>query len=301
MKRGEYDPTVKVMVEAGPVDWVVLDGQPADPSRVIDADLSAVSASADKVILVEAAEPYLYHLEFQTGHDGKEVPRRLNTRSSLLEERHQMLTRSVAVLLRPEADSPELTGVFERGFKGVPPYRVFRYDVIRVWQLDVDRLLTGGLGTLAIAPLAKVTEKELPGVIAEMGRRLEKEATRPKAAELWNATQILMGLRFPADMTAKLLQGVRHMKDSVTYQAIVAEGVAEGVVKGIQRSILGVGSEKFGPASKKTRSRITKITDAKDLDALLVRIVQVNTWDELFADTPAPARRTSRLKQPEDS
>ncbi len=45
-----------------------------------------------------------------------------------------------------------------------------------------------------------------------------------------------MGLRYDRALIEQLLQEVRGMKESVTYQAIVEEGVAkgreEGVVKG---------------------------------------------------------------------
>jgi hypothetical protein len=98
--RGEYDPTVKALVEAGPEDWLVLAGRPRAPARVLDADLATVSRAAEKVLHVAAAKPYLFHMEFQSGHDGAEVPKRLNTRNALLEERHGLLVRSVVILLR---------------------------------------------------------------------------------------------------------------------------------------------------------------------------------------------------------
>ena len=71
-----------------------------------------------------------------------------------------------------------------------------------------------------------------------------------RARELWTATRILMGLRHSQDLIDVLLQGVQGMKDSVTYQAIVAEGVAEGVIKGraeeARRVLFLLGKEGFG-------------------------------------------------------
>ncbi len=49
----------------------------------------------------------------------------------------------------------------ERGFPDEVPYNVFRYRVIRVWQLPPDPLLTGGLGTLPLAPISAVTVGDL--------------------------------------------------------------------------------------------------------------------------------------------
>jgi len=44
---------------------------------------------------------------------------------------------------------------------------------------------------------------------------------------LWTATYVLMGLKYPSAFTEQLLRGVRQMKESVTYQAILAEGVRD--------------------------------------------------------------------------
>jgi hypothetical protein len=83
----------------------------------------------------------------------------------LLGRRHGVLVRTLVVLLRKSADSPELTGTLQRGFRDEPPYWVFRYGVVRVWQLPAETFLGGGLGILPLAPLSAVAETELPGVI----------------------------------------------------------------------------------------------------------------------------------------
>ena len=89
--------------------------------------------------------------------------------------------------------------------------------MVRVWQKPVEEGLVGGLGTLPLAPLANITEQELPGVIARMKTRIETEATPEQAGKLWTATNVLMGLRYAAELTQQLLQGVMNMKESVTY------------------------------------------------------------------------------------
>jgi hypothetical protein len=37
--------------------------------------------------------------------------------------------------------------------------------MIRVWQIPPAQLLAGGLGTVPLAPVSAVTERELPGII----------------------------------------------------------------------------------------------------------------------------------------
>jgi hypothetical protein len=175
MAAKEFDPTLKTLVEGSPGDWPVLIGQPAALTQAIDADIATVSGAADKVLHVSGKPPYLIHLDFQSGHDSSELPELLQMRSSLLHHRHRLLVRSVAVLLRKEADSTTaLTETWELGFDGEPPYNTFHYQVLRVWQLPPAQLLQGGLSSLPLAPISAVTKAQLPGIIQQMEQRLQR-------------------------------------------------------------------------------------------------------------------------------
>src|SRR5262249_3956733 len=147
--------------------------------------------------------------------------------NALLERRHGPPIRSVVVLLRRSADAPELTGVFHRLFPGEPPYLEFRYQVVRVWQTPVETILSGGLGLLTLAPRSDVDPAVLPAVIQRMDQRFRQETSPEEAGILWTAADVLMGLRYPRALVSQLLQGVHGMKESVTYQAIVEEGVVK--------------------------------------------------------------------------
>ena len=87
-------------------------------------------------------------------------------------------------------------------------YHEFRYNVVRVWECPVDQILAGGLGTLPLAPLGKVTENELPSVIQSMRKRLDPGDDQNQAEMLWTATYLLMGLKYPEDLIEQLLPGV---------------------------------------------------------------------------------------------
>ena len=131
---------------------------------------------------------------------------------------------------------------------------MFRYEIVRVWQLSPETFLRGGLGILPLAPLSAVAEAGLPGVIRRMDERICAEATPDEAGTLWTAADVLMGLRYPRPLVAQLLQGVHGMKESVTYQAIVeegeikgrAEGRVEGMVRARQDDLLRLGRRRFG-------------------------------------------------------
>jgi len=137
----------------------------------------------------------LLHLDFQAGHDSARLPHRLRLSNDVLDYRHDLLVRSVAVILHKGADSPKLTGVLKRKFPAEVPYSVFRYQVLRIWTLPVKIFLEGGVGVLPLAPLADVQQTELPKVIEQIKERLQGGASG-KADDIWAATYVMVGLRY---------------------------------------------------------------------------------------------------------
>ena len=223
-----YDPTLKTLVEASPADWLPLLGLPRKRVTVEDTDLATVvSGAVDKVLRVHAQPEYLLHFDFQAGHDSAMLPRRLRLYNSVLDYRHDRMVLSVAVVLRPEADSPQLTGSFERGFTDQEPIALLRYRVIRVWQLPVEQLLKGGVGTLPLAPVSDVNESRVPDVIRRMKERLNRERRSRLAKDLWATTYVLLGLRYSDAFADLLFQEVLGMEESTTYQAIIRKGRRE--------------------------------------------------------------------------
>jgi hypothetical protein len=148
MAGKRFDVTATDMIEDYPAIWPALAGPwPCRGVGVIDADVSTVSGAADKVLLVHGPEyDWILNLELQAGHT-LDLPGRLHVNSTLLERRHDLLVRSVVVLLRRQAQASNLTGAWELCFPDEQiPYDAFRYRVVRVWELPVEPLLTGALG-----------------------------------------------------------------------------------------------------------------------------------------------------------
>jgi predicted transposase YdaD len=303
-----FDPTLKDLVEEGPADWPVLARLPVGPTRVIDADIATVTGAGDKVLRVDADPAYLLHLEFLVGHDAAVQPRKLHKRNLLLEDRHDLDVQTVLVLLRPDDDSPLLTGQRHRTFRNASePYMVFRYHVLRVWEMPASQLLSSGPAMLPLAPLTAVTEGQLPGIIQQMERRLSTRALRRIAPKIWAATYVLMGVRFPRALVEQLLRGVQSMKESTTYQAILSEGRAEGRVEGrvegraegalagARRLLLRLGETRLGRADASVRASLDDITDIDKLDELGDRLLHVSSWRELLSEQPRRRSRRRRL------
>jgi hypothetical protein len=209
-----YDPTLKTLVETSPADWLSLLGLPRKRVTVEDTDLATVvSGAVDKVLRVHADPEYLLHFDFQSGHDSAMLPGRLQLYNGALGYRHDRPVLSVAVVLRPEADYPRLTGILERGFPGQEPFAVLRYRVVRVWQLPVEQLLAGGLGTLPLAPVSDVAPSRAPDVIRRMKERLSQEQRQQRVKDLWAVTFVLLGLRYTepfADLLSRRYWGWKN-------------------------------------------------------------------------------------------
>ena len=227
-----FDSTTKRLLEIDPAGWLTCVGLPVTgPVRAVDSDLSTVTAEADTIIQVGEPADYLAHIEVQSGHD-LTLPRRLLHYNVLLNYRHEQPVRSVAVILNKAADSPSLNGHHRVLLPDGTCYLDFRYSVVRVWKLDVEAVLGGGLGILPLAPLAKFNKKDVRSVINQMKVRLDREVPDDKKASLlWTATKILMGMKYSEELIEALVHGVQGMEESVMYQAILSRGEARGVPK----------------------------------------------------------------------
>ena len=286
-----YDATTKYLLESDPAGWLEYVGLGRPPSAtIIDADLATVTSEADKVIRAEGPAPWLGHLELQSSRD-LSLPDRLLQYNVLLRARHRLPVQSAVILLRPEADHPDLTGVNQHHHISGECYLEFRYHVVRVWEMPVDEVLSGPLATLPLAPVANVGIGDLLQVIRQIEARFRAELTPADAAILWTATYILMGLRFPSEVSRQLLQGVRAMKESTTYQAILEEGREvgreegreEGRAEEAQTLILRLGRKRFGLATPETETALGSITDRSRLERMVDRILEVESWNDLLA------------------
>src|SRR5262249_51764846 len=101
----------------------------------------------------------------------------------------------------------------------------------------------------------------------------------------------------------RMFDGVREMEESVTYQAILrrgrtagltegrAEGRTEGRTEGrldeAREILFDMGRHKFGEAPNEIASMINAIQDHTKLKAMSVRVLDVNSWNELFSDSKA--------------
>jgi predicted transposase YdaD len=297
----KYDATLKYLWELFPSAGPALLGlHKKGRVDIRDADLSTVTAMADKVFRVRDRPPWLLHAEFLAHHRYRLV-RDVVAYNALLDRRHNLPVWSVLVLLQASADRPGLTGVYRRYRPDGTCYLEFRYTVVRVWQQPVDTFLTGDLGLVPLAVLAEGAAASLRTIIDRMRERVARETTPAVGRELLAASKILLGLQHPESALNPLFEGVLNMRESSVYQAILAEGEAKGEVEGeikeAKKLLLRLGRKCFGPPDKSTRATIETLTDVSQLEQLAERVLTAESWHELLAP---PRTRKNRRRTPEE-
>ena len=281
-----FDATMKDLIEDNARAWAErFNSRPVLEVAVVDADLSTVTAHADKVLRIQdAGGVCLLNIEAE-GRHAADAPGRLLHYSVLLSHHHDGLpVRSVLLLLRSSANATSLTGTLQRRHRDdEDPYLVFHYRVVRLWEKALEPLLSGPIGLLPLAALTNEAEGDLPGVVKRITQRLRAETSREKSAKMETATFVLMGLRYEADRIERLFQEVQEMEDSTTYQLIIRRGEERGVSKGMCQLLLNVGRRKFGEPDAATKSALETITDQGRLDELGGRLLVATTWQELLS------------------
>jgi predicted transposase YdaD len=283
-----FDVTTRLLLDVDPASWLRWVGLPVDgPVHPVESDTSTVLAEVDKALRIEAAAPWLAHFEIQSSRDPG-LPLRLLQYHALLLHKYREPVSSTVVLLRPDADGAEMSGLLERHDHTGQRTIAFNYRVVRLWERPVEELLQGGLGTLPLAPIAAVAPNQLPEVIARVDDRITQEAEPDLAGELRTATGILLGLRYDVQQIRALLRGVRQMRESVFYQEIVNEGRVEGRLEEARSMLVQTGTPKFGPPPPAIVARLESMTDITALEALARRMWAAESWDDLLGPKTTP-------------
>jgi predicted transposase YdaD len=291
MDHNRLDVSAKELVWEDPAACVQrFAGGPPAPVTVIDSDITTLTASADKVLRLDGPQPYLVDLEPHSYHDTG-LARTLRYRQVALDYRHNLPVLTVLILLCKEANSPSLTGTYERRLPDGWETNRYNYRVVRLWQEDPDPYLAGGVNLVPLAPLTNVAEETLPDLMRRMAERINPEPA-PRAQKLWTAALFLMELRYEPGFAMQLVEGVYNMRESAIYQAILREGREEGLMEGrnegrvgeAQRMLLMLGEARFGEPDEATRGTVEAIHDVERLERMTKRVLDtgIPDWNGLL-------------------
>ncbi|MBC8141125.1 MAG: hypothetical protein H7Y38_06760 [Armatimonadetes bacterium] len=291
-----YDISLKNLLSIKPDEWSALFDLPGNTLITeLDTDISGVTLVADRLYRVETEDAaYGLHVELESGHTGSELPRRLHEYSVLAQMRHKLLFRSVAVLLTKGANSPQITGLYEQRLPDGTLVDTFHYDVVRVYNIPTEELLSAGLSVVPLAPLGafKVKpEAELPYIIERMAARFKSEATdEDELRKLWGASWLLVSTRHSPELAERLVRGAMKsmltMEDLPLYSYLTkkgqAKGLAEGQAKGVRQTVLTLGATRYGEPSGEVRATLES-SDYDRLQQIAARLFAAQSWDELLA------------------
>ena len=109
------------------------------------------------------------------------------------------------------------------------------------------------------------------------------------------AALVLGGLMHDRDRLIDLYRRLPmvNMEDSTTYMWILEQGVEKGLAKGkvagalenARGQLLRQGAKKFGVATPAVAAQVNGLADLEELARLSDRLLDVASWDELFAVT----------------
>jgi predicted transposase YdaD len=286
-----YDVSVSYLIELDPHGWLDWIGLPADgPVESIESDVGTVLAEVDKVLLVNGPRPWIAHIEIQANRDPR-LPARLLQYFGLIHYKRPERIETVVVLLRPEADGPELVGKYAPQGDSGPTSASIEYHVVRLWERPGDELLNGGIGVSPLAPLASIDRAQLSSIMAHIVERFRREADDSTASELRNVLTMLLNLRYDEDeVQAMLLDRIdlNELRGTPVYRAIARmgreEGREEGRLEEARQNLLELGGAKFGPADEAVTTTVNAIDDVAALRELQRGVLTASTWDELLRD-----------------
>jgi hypothetical protein len=283
-----FDATLKDLGRDAPADILItFDQPPAGPLALLNVDLSTVTTAADLIVGVGDPLVEVIHIDFQSSAAAWKHAD-VFVYNALIYREYHVPVHSIVILLRPQAAHSNLNGVVSYAARSGRGRMNFGYEVVPLWERPTAELLAGPLGTTPLAMLGALPPdvplpEALTAVAQQLIERLEHEAAPDQLRKLLTAAYLLTGLRVRREVARQVFRGVRAMRDSDTYLAILEEG-QEAKAKAI---ILRQGGKRFGPPGETMTARLTGLSDPQRLDRLIDRLFEgtATSWEDLL-DTP---------------
>ena len=158
----------------------------------------------------------------------------------------------------------------------------FGFDLIKVWERPAEEFLTGGIGLLPMAviarpPAGRTREQSLPMWVDRIAERVQAEAPQV-AADIVLSSFIMASMHVSRDVIQKIYRGVFAMRESVAYDIIKEEGA----VGQMHEVIIHQGSSLFGTPTPGQESQLEAIENLPRLNRLSLRLLKVKSWDALL-------------------
>ncbi len=281
-----FDATMKDLGADYPADFLAtFDRAPTDPPRPLNVDLSTITTAADLVIGLGEPLREIVHLDFQAAAD-KDKGADVLAYNALLYRQYRVPVHSILVLLRPQAAHSDVTGRIVYAVRPGQGKMDFGFEIVRLWERSAETFLAGPLGAVPLAMLGALSDgtdlvQGLTGVAQRLLERLEREAEHRQKKLLLTAAFVLTGLRLKRNQALQVFAGVRAMRESDTFLAILDEGRETEARRLIRR----LAKPTLGEPDEPTVTRLEGITDIDRLERIFDRAMEAGSWQDLL-DTP---------------
>jgi hypothetical protein len=281
-----FDATLKDMGRDSPQGFLAtFDQPPTGPVRLLNVDLSTVTALADLILGLGEPLAEIIHFDFQSSAAAWKHADAMAYHALLFAHYH-VPVHTVILLLRPAAAHSNMHGAIHYAPRPGRGSMAFSYEIVRLWEWPVDVLLAADLGVTPLAMLGRLPEElsledGLAAVAGRVVERLLNEAPPERARKLLTDAFLLTGLRVRRDVAARIFRGVRAMQESDTYLAILDEGRE----KHAKKTVLLVGEKRLGAPDESVKAQLAGITDLERLDRMILQAVTASGWQEIL-DTP---------------
>ena len=274
-----YDATFKVLVDHSPGDWAqFLFGEALDLATTVDTSLHETSEVVDRLIRVSHADTeFILHVEFHAGHSGNIIPNRLFHYNAAVMKRYSLTTMSCVLILRREADSPEIGESVVRAVPRFGAVHKFRYRPIRIWREPLQTFLIPGSSLAVAGVLSDFGALSLEETGGEIRRCIDSVSDFDEREKLLEHAISLAGLRFN-DEQAESMFGRKISvleKYSVTLQGVIRRAEA--------RLLLATAEPVFGNPPQHIVEKVNEANSEKLLDWSR-RLRTAQSWTELIAD-----------------
>lgn len=201
-----FDATLKDMGRDSPEGFLAaFDRPPTLPVRLLNVDLSTVTASADLILGLGEPLEEIVQLDFQSSASAWKHADLL-VYHALLYAHYHVPVHTVMVLLRPEATHGNQTGLIRYAPRPGRGSMDFSYEVVRLWERPAEELLAADLGVAPLAMLGRLPEGLSPedglaAVAQRVADRVTSEGPPERVKKLMTGALMLIGLRVRSGAT----------------------------------------------------------------------------------------------------
>jgi hypothetical protein len=278
-----FDATLKDMGRESPEGFLAaFDQPPTLPVKLLNVDLSTVTAAADLILGLGEPLQEIVQMDFQASAAAWKHAD-VFAYHALLFAHYHVPVHTVVILLRPEAAHANMNGLIRYAPRPGRSKMDFGYEIARLWERPVAELLSVDLGVAPLAMLGRLPdnlslEDGLAAVARQVLERVIQEAPPDQAKKLLTDAYLLTGLRVRRDRAHRIFRGVTAMHESDTYLAILDEGRE----KQVRQDILVAGEERICPADEAIQAKLQEITDLGRLNRMFRRAMKAGSWQEIL-------------------